>query len=936
WGGTVDAILPRLARTPVAVRYAVPYEDLRAADLEWTTDALVQQRRALPGQVGPLLDLLGAGVVVAGTDDDRVLSGAVAPADAADVLDQLGPPQRAWGPVTPAARTAGTLGPPRRLPQVRAWDRPGARPLVRVEPDAPATVVDGSASGLAGLAAFGPLNGRLVYAADASAAAIRAARDVVITDSNRRQVFAAAQMEQNHGATVAAGEGFSPDAAVLDPFPRAGAAGQTVAVLSGAAYLRAPYSPAFPQFPERRPLAAFDGDPGTFWQADRNLGDDRHWVEIGFTAPRDVDHVDLLPYSDARGRVTAVEIAGRHYAVRPDGWTRLALHLHGVRSLRVRIAGLVKPPAPVRAGAGGIRELRIPGVRVRDALRPPVLAERALAGRDLRHTGLTYLFERTTGDDPFRRDPAIGTAGALDTRDRGDGESGLARVFAPPAARAWTADGWVTVAAHAPDSALDALAGARGARWGSSGRFQGRPGWRASSAADGTARPWIGFWLPGRPTWLQWTTRRPRTVRALRLVPAREPVRRPTLVRLRVPGAVTAPLAVAADGRVRLSVPLRARRFRLEILRATRAPDIRAVGIAEIAGAPRARVPRSGRLRTPCGVLRGTLGGRPLRLRVTGTLTDLDAGRPLRARGCGAPLRLSAGPTRLEMPAGANGPARLAPPATTGVFAPYLLRLRSAAPAPVATAAAPPGRVLDPGRASDDGRSGIRLDMRAPGWLVLGQAYSAAWRARCDGRALGAPVPVDGFAMGWRVPAGCRNADVYFAPDRIVRAGYVISGLALLLALALLVLRRPPPVPPPLGPLPAADTPARLPARRAAVAAVLAGLALGFAFAARGTPLFALAVFLVLRYGIGVRALVLAAGALLAIVVPILTLTPGGDRGGFDPDFAAERIAAHWVAVAAVTLLVLALVRALSTARAGPAAAPAHEPRASDEPAPAP
>jgi hypothetical protein len=413
-------------------------------------------------------------------------------------------------------------------------------------------------------------------------------------------------------------------------------------------------------------------------------------------------------------------------------------------------------------------------------------------------------------------------------------------------------------------------------------------------------------------------------------------VRRPTLVRLRVPGAVTAPLAVAADGRVRLSVPLRARRFRLEILRATRAPDIRAVGIAEIAGAPRARVPRSGPLRTPCGAVRGTLGGRPLRLRVTGTVADLDAGRPLRARGCGAPLRLSAGPTRLEMPAGANGPARLAPPATTGVFAPYLLRLRSAAPAPVATAAAPPGRVLDPGRASDDGRSGIRLDMRAPGWLVLGQAYSAAWRARCDGRALGAPVPVDGFAMGWRVPAGCRNADVYFAPDRIVRAGYVISGLALLLALALLVLRRPPPVPPPLGPLPAADTPARLPARRAAVAAVLAGLALGFAFAARGTPLFALAVFLVLRYGIGVRALVLAAGALLAIVVPILTLTPGGDRGGFDPDFAAERIAAHWVAVAAVTLLVLALVRALSTARAGRAAAPAHEPRASDEPAPAP
>src|SRR5206468_248988 len=91
WGATVDPVLPRLARSPVAVRYAVPYADLRAADLLWTVDGLVQQRRALPGQLGPLLDLLGAGVVVAGTDDDRSRSGAVAPADAADVLDQLGP-----------------------------------------------------------------------------------------------------------------------------------------------------------------------------------------------------------------------------------------------------------------------------------------------------------------------------------------------------------------------------------------------------------------------------------------------------------------------------------------------------------------------------------------------------------------------------------------------------------------------------------------------------------------------------------------------------------------------------------------------------------------------------------------------------------------------------------------------------------------------------
>src|SRR5439155_10887755 len=106
---------------------------------------------------------LGARTVVSGADDDRALSGAAPVADAADVLDQLGPAANAWGPVAPRARAAGTLGGARALPQVRAWDRPRAAPLVRLQADGPASVVDGGADALAGLAAFGPLPaGRMV------------------------------------------------------------------------------------------------------------------------------------------------------------------------------------------------------------------------------------------------------------------------------------------------------------------------------------------------------------------------------------------------------------------------------------------------------------------------------------------------------------------------------------------------------------------------------------------------------------------------------------------------------------------------------------------------------------------------------------------------------------------------------------------------------
>src|SRR3954447_8477474 len=51
WGGTIAPILPAIADRPVAVRNAVGYADLHAVDLLWTLDALVSQRRALPGQL---------------------------------------------------------------------------------------------------------------------------------------------------------------------------------------------------------------------------------------------------------------------------------------------------------------------------------------------------------------------------------------------------------------------------------------------------------------------------------------------------------------------------------------------------------------------------------------------------------------------------------------------------------------------------------------------------------------------------------------------------------------------------------------------------------------------------------------------------------------------------------------------------------------------
>ena len=127
---------PSLADTPVATRNAVGYADLRATDLLWT------RRRARPAAA--------RGARASSTRCSTCSARArwsPAPTTTAPAAARRPPPRpptcstswarptRPWGAGEPRPRAAGTLGAPRALPQVRAWDRPDAPGLVRVEPD---------------------------------------------------------------------------------------------------------------------------------------------------------------------------------------------------------------------------------------------------------------------------------------------------------------------------------------------------------------------------------------------------------------------------------------------------------------------------------------------------------------------------------------------------------------------------------------------------------------------------------------------------------------------------------------------------------------------------------------------------------------------------------------------------------------------------------
>jgi hypothetical protein len=238
------------------------------------------------------------------------------------------------------------------------------------------------------------------------------------------------------------------------------------------------------------------------------------------------------------------------------------------------------------------------------------------------------------------------------------------------------------------------------------------------------------------------------------------------------------------------------------------------------------------------------------------------------------------------------------------------VRLRSAAPAPAA-APAGGGRVLDQGSDGRGARDGVRLAVSGPSWLVLGESYDAGWRATCDGRSLGKPVPLQGYANGWPVERGCERVSFAFAPNRVLLAADVLSLVACLALLGLLLARRPRALAARLEPL--APPPARAwPVRRALVAALIAGAVLGFVFALRAGAVLAPLVFLVLWRGVSARTLALAAGAVLLVAVPVAHLVVGMPDEGFDSSYAVERIAEHWLAVGALCALGGALVRTLA------------------------
>jgi hypothetical protein len=434
--------------------------------------------------------------------------------------------------------------------------------------------------------------------------------------------------------------------------------------------------------------------------------------------------------------------------------------------------------------------------------------------------------------------------------------------------------------------------------------------------------------------------------------PAAVRVRTPTRVRLTVDGRAQAPVRVGPLGLVTLPQAVRGRSFRLDVLDArfptgtsARERQRRAVGIGEIAGAgvPTMRAPRRGIVRLACGVAAVRIGGRVVDLGGAVDRRALDAGRPLRLRACGAapslparsvaitgldrPLRVDAlrlASAGTSIPA-ASTSASTAASTSAAAFTPASAAAASSTAASTPTVA-PSGRVLDAGTPSPGSRRGARIAVDAPSWLVLGESFDQHWRATCDGRDLGTPSPLQGYANAWPVTRSCNDVDFTYGLQRAATAGYVISlvGCALLLLVALVGFRRRRRVAdaardPDAGPSPLRLPPADARGHLALVPALISIAVIGLAFGLRAGAVAAVVFALIAWRGIGDRALAVIAALLLGVGVPltyiVVAVVEDEGHGGNATDFAANRLAAHWMALGALIALALILIRTLRTQR---------------------
>ena len=850
WGTLFDTIWPGIMTRPEVLREQTIQGSYPTTDLLQAFDLTLQQGTYEPSTLAPIARLFSAGDVVLQSNLAYWRYNTPRPQETWALFNP--PPAGIGKPVTFGKALANVAPAQYSLLDEEAlalspdapWPPPIAvfpvsdpRPVYRAEPAAAPLVIDGSGAGVVAAAAAGLLadNPTIFYAGTLDDntkllhEVVTPAAQLVLTDSNRKVLERWSSVGDNIGETLpAVSEPSTPDptSVALPIFAHVGLEGQSVTVYSGARYVTASsYGNPITLTPEDRPSQAFDGNTETAWSVAAFSGASGNWLQVRLDHPVTTDHLNLVQVLGSSvnrwiTRVT-VELDGGHAigatltsASRHAGGQTIRFPKRTFSTLRITVDGTTWSGRQSMQGASGVgfSEVRIPTVSVGETVQMPSDLLRVLGDSSLSHRLTLVMTRDRVSATPPRSDP----------------ELAMSRTFWLPTTRTFSLSGTARVSALIPDNVIDSILGGPkvfgGAVIGSNERLPGDLNARAVFAFDGNPKT---FWSPGSDgpaqigAWMQASLTHSISFNHLDLkviADGRHSV--PTEIRIttNTGGDELVPLPTVRDRKAVnsvVSVPISfpqlsgtTIRITIEAVRQvktmnwyTQKPIVMPVGIAEI-GLPGVHFtpePTSAKIPSVCTPKLLRIDGRPVWLKISGTVGAAEKLRGLTVSGCGPDANgivLGPGNHTLDAAWGkttgwdldrvvldsAPGGAVL-PPLADGSAQPASGTIGTPATSFLPT---PTVRVL--GSTATSAKLEVQGATR-PFWLVLGESLNAGWEATWrGGRSLGAPQLIDGYANGWYVSPQRSSTFVVtleFAPQGIVTPAVIASGAMLALCLFL-------------------------------------------------------------------------------------------------------------------------------------------------------
>ncbi len=693
------------------------------------------------------------------------------------------------------------------------------------------------------LSGEGVLDGRAsVLSGDPDSPGVAQAPDATwaITDGNQRRSVAFGAIRYNESYLLGQRQTL-PGHTTGVPLSFAVVTGQehqTVSAPVGAVSVSASSFGATPlvYVPTLGPAAAFDDDPNSAWVASVSKDSVGQWVAITFDKPIRLSTIKVRPLAGQRRQptISAVRITtdrGTVTRYMPLGKKTYTLSVAPgeSRHLKITLAG-VRPAPPVPPGSivlgAGISGISIPGVSYQQRMLLP--DDEAAAFSSAAAEAPVVDLNRPIPNQNL-------SLGLLSTDD-----PDMSRVFALPKAGTYTAFG---TAVPQPGRSLDDLIGLLTAqRRGSlavtaSSTLGDLPRFRAENLINKSNRPWIADIGDRRPSLsLTWGIQQPVDSVSLVLTPgvasptkvSITPGGGPTYVRsvpqprhadvatVNFPSTVTNSLTVRFIGVTRrLSVTPN---FGVGIpipvgLQSLSLPGLITVGIAP--------TDMNRRFTLSCGEGPTVdLDGKPTETSVTGTIGELVNLDPVLISVCT--------PTGgLQLQAGTHG---FEAESAGAQFLPTSIVVQPAHAPSTAHLAHRSAEVENWGA---DSRS-VAVGAGPATYLVLAQNYNSGWVAHLGGKTL-KPVRVDGWEQGYLIPAGRAGTITLSMQANVLFQLILVVGAALLIALLVLAL---------------------VPSRRENPAALRT----------RPHPSFWLLL------GLSVAALVIVAGPLALILLPLLAV----------------------------------------------------------------